>query len=73
MFAPLALIHGTQSSKSLAQSARPDAPTTGTELMRDLRVALEANLERVPAGSAERERLANDLVARVLGPERRVA
>jgi hypothetical protein len=73
MFSPLALMHGTHSSKRLAQSALPHAPTTGAELMRELRVALEANLERVPVGSPEREQLANDLVARVLGPERRVA
>jgi hypothetical protein len=75
MFSPLALIHATDTSRSVAQSALPHAPTatTGPELMRELRVALEANLERVPPGSVEREQLANDLVARVLGPERRVA
>ena len=75
MLSPLALVHATNSSRSLAQSARPHAPaaTSGPALMRELRVALETNLERVPAGSPEREQLANDLVARVLGPERRVA
>ena len=76
MFSPIALIHGTSSCKELAQSALPHAPRrvpTGAALMRELRTALEANLERVPAGSPEREQLANDLVSRVLGPERRVA
>jgi hypothetical protein len=76
MLSPLALIQGTNCSKTLAQSALPNAPTTattGAAMLRELRVALEANLERVPPGSAEREQLANDLVARVLGPERRVA
>jgi hypothetical protein len=76
MFSPLALMHGTESSKALAESALPHArtaPATGAQMLRELRVALEANLERVPPGSAEREQLANDLVARVLGPERRVA
>jgi hypothetical protein len=76
MLSPLALIQGTNGCKELAESALPHAPTTattGAELMRELRDALEANLERVPEGSRERELLANDLVARVLGPERRVA
>jgi hypothetical protein len=76
MQSPLALIHATDRSKTLAQSALPHAPqaaTTGAALMRELRVALESQLERVPAGSPEREQIANDLVARVLGPERRVA
>jgi hypothetical protein len=76
MLSALALIQGTNSSRKLAQSAQPHArptATTGADLMRELREALEANLERVPPHSPEREQLANDLVARVLGPERRVA
>ncbi len=76
MLSPIALIHGTSASKDLAHSALPQAPRTaptGAALMRELRTALEANLEQVPADSPEREQLANDLVARVLGPERRVA
>ena len=75
MTSPIALIHGSNKCKNLAQSALPHAPTrgvTGATLMRSLRRALEANLARVPEDSPEREQLASDLVARVLGPERRV-
>jgi hypothetical protein len=76
MLSPLAISHATDCSRTLAESALPHAPrtaTTGAALIRELRVALESQLERVPAGSPEREQIANDLVARILGPERRVA